>query len=341
MPHPTSVVPAAPGAVSRIAGLTLVAIGGAGLVVAAFLRWFTVTTTVPPLPAPLGGVPSEIRAEITGTGAITMASIGGRDMSSLVPTHAAWTGWSVIGCGALAIALAAFAAFGPGPSRRIAAALAGACGLAAAGVAAYALVVPVGSQTVRAVGLDLEARTAAGIGPYVVIASATVLLIGAVALLTARRSAIPASVPVSGPPFAPAPSAPAMAPRPPAPHQAPPNWQPAPSDSHTVQVNTRPKSSNQGPPEHLVTAISPVAQRRPQPEWDRNWPGAAPTPQQPASRQPAPPQPAPRPPAVPSEQHTAVVKRPPRPVRVSPNPETEVMPRQREPNRFDSPTEPL
>ena len=43
-------------------------------------------------------------------------------------------------------------------------------------------------------------------------------------------------------------------------------------------------------------------------------------------------------PRTPSEQHTQVVKRPPRPVRVSPKPETEAIPR-RDP-RYDTPTQP-
>lgn len=289
---------------ARIAALTLVVAGVAGLVVAAFLPWFTVTSTLPAVAA-LAGFPSEVRAEVSGTGAVTMPELRGQDLSPLVPTDAAWAGWSVIGLAAAALVCAALAAFGPSGARRIAAAGTGVCGLAAAGVGAYALLVPTGEQTVAVQSFSIDVDTTADLGPSVTFASAVVVALGALAQFLARRSAA-----VPGPVFAPAPSNPVFVP--PAPDPA---WgRPA-----------RPAPSNPMPaPAHGVTAVAPVAQRRPRPEWDRNWPEAVPGP-------------APR---VPSEQRTVVVKRPPRPVPVSPKPETQALTRQ-QPQRYDGPTQPL
>ncbi|MET9327787.1 hypothetical protein [Tsukamurella sp. NPDC003166] len=335
MPDSTP-APQRTGTVPRLAGLVLTAAGAAGLVASAFLTWFTVTATLPEV-ARTVGLPAEVRAEVTGVGAVTMPSVGGRDVSSVVPVNAAWAGWSVIGLAAAALLLAAVAAFGPVRLRRPLAVAAGACGLGALGVGAYALIAPIGSQKVTVEGLSLTVDTAAAVGPYVVVVGAVLVLLGTLALLLARRSA-PAAAPlppVPAPPFAPTAALPPQAA--PAPAQRPvpdPSWArpvappipapaaaPAPVPAPVPAPATAPAAM-----EEHNTAVAPVARRRPQPDWDRNWPAGAPQPRKTG-------------PMAPSEQHTVVVKRPPRPVKVSPKPETEAIPR-RDP-RFDGPTQPL
>ncbi|KXO89218.1 hypothetical protein [Tsukamurella pseudospumae] len=330
MPDSTP-APQRTGTLPRIAGLVLTAAGAAGLVASAFLTWFTVTAKLPTI-TQLPDLPAEVRAEVTGVGAVTMPSVGGRDVSSVVPVHAAWAGWSVIGLAVAALLLAAVAAFGPVRLRRPLAAAAGACGLAGLGVGAYALLAPIGSQKVTVEGLSLTVDTSAAVGPYIVIAAAAVVLLGALALLLARRSA-PAAAPlppVPAPPFAPTAALPPQAALAPSHRPVPdPSWArpvappplPAPAPVQAPAPAPAP-----APAEQHNTAVAPVARRRPQPDWDRNWPAGAPQPQKTG-------------PAAPSEQHTVVVKRPPRPVKVSPKPETEAIPR-RDP-RFDGPTQPL
>ncbi|GAA1071919.1 hypothetical protein [Tsukamurella spumae] len=319
--------PAAPrtGTVPRVAGLVLTAAGGAGLVASAFLTWFTATAKLPTIPQ-WPGLPSEVRAEVTGVGAVTMPSVAGRDVSSIVPVHAAWAGWSVIGLAVAALLLAAVAAFGPVRPWRPLAVAAGACGLGALGVGAYALVAPIGSQTVTVEGLSLTITTAAALGPYVVVVGAVLVLLGALALFLARRSA-PAAAPlppVPAPPFAPTGALPPQPAAAPSYRQIPDQSWARPVTPSTPVPAPAPVQAP-APAEQQNTAVAPVARRRPQPEWDRNWSTGA--------------QPPRAPQAAPSEQHTVVVKRPPRPVRVSPKPETEAIPR-RDP-RFDSPTQPL
>ncbi|NMD55003.1 MULTISPECIES: hypothetical protein [Tsukamurella] len=339
--------PAPASGASRIAGLVLAVAGAVGLVAAVFVTWYRVTAPLPDV-ARLGGLPSEIEARINGIGTVTMPAYDNLDVSSSVPNDVAWGGWAAIAIAVAAVVAASAAAFGPATWRAVGAWGALACGVLGAALGLYAQLVPVGSQPVSVGGFTLQVDTAASVGPPVVWIAALPLLLGAVLLDRARRSApatvgqpaqapqLPASpygpaaqVPRGPIPGAPRPGAPAPA-APPAPQHA----APAPSNQRFPQADpgwARPVAPPQAPPPlpdpvpdaQARTAVAPVAQRRPQPEWDRNWPGAVP--------------PKPGPPT-PSEQHTQVVKRPPRPVRVSPKPETDALPR-RDP-RFDSPTQP-
>ncbi|MGZ9828765.1 hypothetical protein ACXYTP_17810 [Tsukamurella ocularis] len=363
--------PASASGATRIVGLALAALGGIGLIVSAFLTWYTVT------PRPPEGASSAafaaLEARVSGIGTVTMPAFGGIDVSGSVPNDVAWGGWVAVGLAVAFVLLAALAALGPAGKRLLGATGAIVVGVAGIALGAYAAVVPTGTQTITAEGLSLQVDTAAGVGPYVVIVAAVVATLGAVALLLARRSApaavaqpapqaphLPASpfgpaaqtsgahqpggpIPGAqfpgaqfpGAPFAGAPQQPGMQPQPGAPMsaapmpprqapQAPSNQQFPPAESGWAHPVAQPTHTPPPlPDEHTRTAVAPVAQRRPRPEWDRDWPGTMP------------PKPGP---ATPSEQHTQVVKRPPRPVKVSPKPETEALPR-RDP-RFDSPTQP-
>ncbi len=354
-------LPASASGVPRIAGLVLAVAGAVGLVVAAFLTWFTVTPDL----TKLFGVNLDVHAEVSGIGSVSFAATGPaagaieREGSQVVSTEAAWAGWAVIVLGVGVAVAAALAAFGPTRARRAPAVAAAASALAGAGVAMYALIVPTGSETTRVAGSELTVTTASGPGPLVALAAAVVATLGAIGLFLARRSAPvavaqpapqaphppaspflaggqpnvaqpPAAAPGGPMPGAPmTPGVPAYAPQAPSNQHFPPadpGWaRPVPPMPATTPPP--PPASTPPPPPASVdqtrTAVSPVAQRRPQPDWDRNWPGAVP------------PKPGP---LTPSEQHTQVVKRPPRPVKVSPKPETEAIPR-RDP-RFDSPTQP-
>ena len=354
--------PASASGAARIAGLALAVAGALGLVVAAFLNWFTVTAR-PPEGVP-GGLLSSLEARVSGIGTVTMPAFGGVDVSSSVPNDVAWGGWVAVGLAVAIVLLAAVATLGPAGQRRLGAAGAVVVGVAGIALGVYAAIVPVGTQTVTVEGVRLQVDTKAGVGPYAVIVAAVVATLGALALLLARRSA-PATVAQSAPqapqfpasPFGPAgqtsggpmtgaqqpggqiPGAPLPgAPLPAAPippqhaPQAPSNQQYPPADGGWGRPVAPPMPAHTPPPlpapaavpdEQTRTAVAPVAQRRPQPDWDRNWPGTVP------------PKPGP---LTPSEQHTQIVKRPPRPVKVSPKPETEAIPR-RDP-RFDSPTQP-
>ncbi|TWS18843.1 hypothetical protein FK529_12710 [Tsukamurella asaccharolytica] len=300
---------------ARIAGLALAVAGAVGLAASAFVTWYRVTAPLPDI-ARLGGLPSEIEARINGFGSVTVPAYGNLDVSSSVPNDVAWGGWAAIALAVVAVAGAAAAAFGPATWRAVGAWGALACGVLGAALGLYAQLVPVGAQPVSVGGFTVQVDTAASVGPPLVWIAALPLLLGAVLLDRARRSA-PATVAPPVPPAQPVQSAP----RRPAPPFAP-----APQRPGAPQSNpgwARPVPPAPVPEEQIRTAVAPVAQRRPRPDWDRNWPGAVPT------------KPGPR---TPSEQHTQVVKRPPRPVRVSPKPETEAIPR-RDP-RYDSPTQP-
>ena len=362
--------PASASGATRITGLVLAVAGAVGFAVAAFATWYRVTAPLPDI-ARLGGLPSEIEARINGIGTVTMPAYDNLDVSSSVPNDVAWGGWAAIALAVAAVVAASAAAFGPATWRAVGAWGALACGVLGAALGLYAQLVPVGSQPVSVGGFTLQVDTAASVGPPIVWIAALPLLLGAVLLDRARRSApaaaapaapqapqLPASpfgsaaqIPGAPQPSAPRPSAaqqpgapqpgPPMqpgAPMPPAPlpHGAPapsnqqfpqadPTWArpvPPPMPAHTPPPLPAPAPAP-APDEHTRTAVAPVARRRPQPDWDRDWPGTVP------------PKPGP---VTPSEQHTQVVKRPPRPVRVSPKPETEALPR-RDP-RFDSPTQP-
>lgn len=307
----------APSAVPRIVGLAAAVAGGAAMISSAFLPWFTVTAALPSLP----GLPAQERAEVTGLGDVSAPAVGGVDVAAQVPNDGAWAGWVVIVVGAVAIALAAVAAtVSPRTVRRCAAAIAAGCGLVGAAVAAYALTALTGGRSVQVQGVSLGLDVAAAAGPFVVIAGAAAIGAGALLLLIARRTGeslaqtavMPAQPPVVQQPVPP-----------PLPHLAPDaRWArpaaPAPSP------RSAPSNPVPAPPaQQHDTVAAPVARRRPDPEWDRNWPGMVP------------PKPGP---VTPSQQETQVVKRPPRPVRVSPNPQTTAIPRQ---NTYDGPTEPL
>lgn len=329
-----------PVSVPRIAGLVLAALGGVGMIVAALLTWFTVTAKLPDFG--IAGMPSEFRAEVTGIGGVTAPAVNGIDVSSNVPVRAAWAGYCVLTLGAVAL-VAAIVAFARRGLRIPGAALAGIAGLAGGGVAGYALATVPGSQSAQMRGLALDVTTVAEVGPYATIGGGAAAVFGALVLMLlrpapvalpplghrgAQPSVAPAPLPAAPqgwvPPAAPpAQAGPAHAGQPvqsgpPVRRTTPPNPRPAPSNPMPA-----PAPANDG---HLDTVHSPVAQRRPEPEWDRNWPGMLPTP-------PAPP--------TPSQQETMVVKRPPRPVRVSPNPETQALPRPQKPQNYDGPTEPL
>lgn len=318
-------IPAPPrsGTLPRIAGLALVVAGAAGLVTSAFLYWHTVTAHLPAIAA-MGGLPSELKASVTGLGSVSMPTFNGQDLSSAVPRQTPWGGAAVICLAIGALLMAVVGALGPANRRLVGALGAAAFGVVGVGFGLYALLVPVGTQTVTTRGVTLRVETVAAIGPYVVIGAAAAVLIGAIVLFLARRSAVPAPAPA-----VPAQPAGPQAPMPPIPPQprmqpgyAPSNPQLPPADAAWARPVPPPLPAPL-PEAQTRTAVAPVAQRRPQPDWDRNWPTTVP------------PQPGP---AVPSEQRTQIVKRPPRPVKVSPKPETEAIPR-RDP-RFDSPTQP-
>ncbi|CAM3224081.1 hypothetical protein [Tsukamurella hominis] len=352
--------PASASGAARIAGLVLAVAGAVGLVIAAFLDWYRVTAR-PPEGASAAAF-ALLEARVSGIGAVTMPAFGDVDVSSSVPNDVAWGGWVAIGLAVAVVLLAAVAALGPAGQRRLGAAGAVVVGVAGIALGVYAAVVPVGTQTMTVEDLSLQVDTKAGVGPYAVIVAAVISTLGALALLLARRSA-PATVAHPAPqapqfpasPFGPAaqtsggpmtgaqqpggqipgarlPGAPLPA-APIPPHDAslaPSNPQYPPADAGWARPVAPPMPAHTPPPlpspvpdEQTRTAVAPVAQRRPQPDWDRNWPGTVP------------PKPGP---VTPSEQHTQVVKRPPRPVKVSPKPETEAIPR-RDP-RFDSPTQP-
>ncbi|WP_040765759.1 hypothetical protein [Tsukamurella sp. 1534] len=322
--HPP-VPPAPHRAPLRLGALVLTAGGGVAVAVAAFLPWFTVTADLPRLP----GLPSSLTATVTGTGAVSMDAIGGADASSSVPVGAAWAGWTVIALAVAAVALAGTAAFAGAATARICGAVAAACGLGAAGVGVYALLVPVGRETVSAQGVTLDVQTTAAYGPYVVIVGAAAVLAGALVITLARRSAPVAVVSAPQAPYA---HAPQPVPHAPLPQQV---WARPAAPAEPVRAPSNPTAApSYAEPEHPDaphhdTAISPVSRRRPQPEWDRDWPTLVPAP------------PAPPAPPTPSQQETVVVKRPPRPVRVSPNPETRRIPRSDGAPHFDGPTQPL
>lgn len=301
--------PASASGAARIAGLALAVAGAVGLAVAAFLNWFTVTVR-PPEGASAAAF-ALLEARVSGIGTVTMPALGGIDVSSSVPNDLAWGGWLAVGIAVTIALLAAVATLGPAGQRRLGAAGVLVGGVAGIALGGYAAVVPVGTQTMTVAGVSLQTDTKAGIGPCAVIVAAVIATLGALALLLVRRSA------------------PAVAQ--PAP-QAPSNQQYPPANAAWARPVAPPMPAPTPPPlpvpapvpdEQIRTAVAPVARRRPQPDWDRNWPGTLP------------PKPGP---LTPSEQHTQVVKRPPRPVRVSPKPETEAIPR-RDP-RFDSPTQP-
>lgn len=261
----------APSALPRYAGVVAAALGGAALIAAAFLTWFSATADLPALP----GLPAQVKAEVTGLGEVSAPAVGGVDVASQVPTDGAWVGAAVIAAGAVAIVLGAVAALArPATVRRSAAGLVAAAGLAGIGVAGYALMRLVGSRTVPVQGVSLELDVAAGPGPFVAIAGGAAVGVAAVLLLLARRAA------------------------------------PAPPTPAAVRHEQRPVPSAPVPP--------PLPQRIPAP--NARWARPAPSPR------------------LPSQQDTVVVKRPPRPVRVSPNPVTEAIPRQ---NSYDGPTGPL
>lgn len=331
MPDSTPAPPRS-GTVPRIAGLVLAVVGAAGLIASAFLAWHTVTTQLPAI-AQMGGAPSELRAQVTGLGKVSMPTLNGQDLSSSVPRQTPWGGAVVIAIAIGATLMAVVAALGPANRRLIGAVGAAAFGIVGVGFGLYALLAPVGSQTVNVRGLSLRVDTTAAAGPYVVIAAAAVLLVGAIILLLARRSAVlPASAPVPAPPVPAPPFGPGAQPAMQRPGYAPSNPQaPAPDAAWARPVAPAPVPPPLPAPAPVQesqtrTAVAPVARRRPQPDWDRNWPSAVPPQPQPGA-------------VVPSEQHTQVVKRPPRPVKVSPKPETEAIPRY-DP-RYDSPTGPL
>ncbi|MBS4102824.1 hypothetical protein [Tsukamurella paurometabola] len=359
---PDSPPASAPGA-TRIAGLCLAVLGAVGFAAATFTTWYRVTAPLPDI-ARLGDLPSEIEARINGIGTVTMPAYGDLDVSSSVPNDVAWGGWAAIVLAVATVVTAAAAALGPARWRP-----AGAWGTLAGGVLGaalglYAQLVPVGTQPVSVGGFTLQVDTAASVGPPVVWIAALPVLLGAVLLDRARRSAPAAQQapsapqppsspfgPVAGapaftPPGSPTPGSPAAAAGVPGPHVPGPPMPPAPmpgapmppapsnqqvpADAGWARPVAPPMPAQAPPPlpapvpaEQTRTAVAPVARRRPQPDWDRNWPGTVP--------------PKPGPPT-PSEQHTQVVKRPPRPVKVSPKPETGALPR-RDP-RFDSPTQP-
>lgn len=209
MPDSSSVPAASGGVLPRLAGLALAAIGGAVLIVAAFLPWFTATPDLSGLGSLLSG--RSLEAEISGVGAVTMPEFDGYDVSSAIATDAAWAGWTVIVLAVAAVAAAAAGAFLRSPLGRTAGAVTGLCGLAALGVAAYALIIPTGHQAVPVAGLSVDVDTTAAAGPYIVIGGAVALLLGSLALLLARRSAVtPGPAPAAAPaaPFAPAPANP-------------------------------------------------------------------------------------------------------------------------------------
>lgn len=317
MPDSTPVTPRT-GTVPRIAGLVLAVVGAAGLIASAFLTWFTVK--VRPPEGTSAAAFSALEARVSGIGSVTMPAFGGIEVSasSSVPNDVAWGGWVAVGLAVAIVFLSAVAAFGPAGQRRPGAAGAGVAGVAGIALGVYAIVVPTGTRTIAVQGMSLQVDTAASAGPPIVIGASVVVLLGALVLLLARRAA-PGIVAQPAPQGAHAPRAPHA----PSDQQLPPVEQvwarpvalppPTPAPDAVPETQTR-------------TAVAPVARRRPQPDWDRNWPSAVPP--QPDSR-----------PVVPSEQHTQIVKRPPRPVKVSPKPETEAIPRY-DP-RYDSPTEPL
>lgn len=321
-------IPAPPrsGTLPRIAGLALVVAGAAGLVTSAFLYWHTVTAHLPAI-ATMGGLPSELRASVTGLGGVSTPTFNGQDLSSAVPRQTPWGGAVVIGLAIGALLMAGVGALGPANRRLVGALGTAAFGVVGVGFGLYALLVPVGTQTVSTRGVTLRVETVAAIGPYVVIGAAAAVLIGAVVLFFARRSAVPAPAPTHParpadlglqapmPPIQPLPQAPMQ------PGYAPSNLQLPPADAAWSRPVPPPLPSPISEAQ-TRTVVAPVAQRRPRPDWDRNWPTTAP------------PQPGP---AVPSEQRTQIVKRPPRPVKVSPKPETTALPRD---PRFDSPTQP-
>ncbi|KXO94918.1 hypothetical protein AXK56_20220 [Tsukamurella pulmonis] len=319
--------PASASRALRIGGLVLVVAGAAGLVVAAFLDWYRVTASLPES-VRLGDLPSSLEARVSGLGRVSMAPVAGQDLSSTVPTQMAWGGIAVLAIAVGALLTGAVAAVGPANRRTIG--VAGTVAFTVFGFAlgAYALLVPIGTQTVTTHGLSLRVETTAALGPWVVIAAAAVLGVGGALFDRARHSAARSAAAPSAPaPRVPAPSFPSAPPAVPRPGYAPSNRQaPTPDAAWARPAAPAPPVAPVPPPlpeAQVRTAVAPVARRRPQPDWDRNWPAAVP------------PQPGP---ATPSEQRTQVVRRPPRPVKVSPRPETEAIPRD---PRFDAPTEPL
>ncbi|TWS26606.1 hypothetical protein FK268_05125 [Tsukamurella sputi] len=338
MPDSTPATPRS-GTVPRIAGLVLAVVGAAGLIASVFLTWFTVKPDL----ASLFGKNLDVHAEVTGTGSVAFTATGPaagaieREGSVAVSSDAAWAGWTIVVLGAALLVAGGLAAFGPVRLRRPLTLIAAACGAFAAGVAGYALVVPVGTNTTRVGAAEFTVTTTGGPGQFVALAAAAVAVLGSLVPLLALRST--AGSVAQPTPQTPHPPVSPFLPVPP-PHAAPASGTSvpphAPSDQRfppVEQVWARPvalppptPAPDAVPEAQTRTAVAPVARRRPQPDWDRNWPSAVPP--QPESR-----------PVVPSEQHTQIVKRPPRPVKVSPKPETEAIPRY-DP-RYDSPTEPL
>ncbi|MGX9293888.1 hypothetical protein ACSOS9_03690, partial [Tsukamurella sp. MT6.1] len=184
---PDSPPASAPGA-TRIAGLCLAVLGAVGFAAATFTTWYRVTAPLPDI-ARLGDLPSEIEARINGIGTVTMPAYGNLDVSSSVPNDVAWGGWAAIVLAVATVVTAAAAALGPARWRP-----AGAWGTLAGGVLGaalglYAQLVPVGTQPVSVGGFTLQVDTAASVGPPVVWIAALPVLLGAVLLDRARRSA--------------------------------------------------------------------------------------------------------------------------------------------------------
>lgn len=309
----------------RPVGLGLATIGGIGMLIAAFLHWFTVTTHLPNIAA-VAGMPSELSAKISGLGSVTMPALGDRDVSSSVPTNAAWAGWSIIVFGLGAIVAAALSTFGPPKIRRYAGPAIATFGVLGVAIAVYALFAPVGTETVRVQGFPLQMQTTAAVGPYLALISAVLVAIGASFLLVATRSATGGS---PAPPTATAaagvssvrstgagaPVGPGFDPRRPAPQRPP--------QTPVGRADTSPGPPQRGPQSPRPPAQAPApsgppyAGRRPAPP---TVPPLAEAPTRAFATPAAPPNRPSSHPQPPSQRETAVVRRPTPPTRVSPRP---------------------